>query len=224
MNTARPACWSAISGAPPMSTPIRRMRSGCCAPAASGHAATAPPRSTMNSRRLIVALRGQNHAPHRVTAVWVLERDERDVNCDQLFWAGNVVSGSTGSNRKSSVSGNAFPVCPPKRTYLPILELLPPAAFRERRHRDLACRLVAVGRRAVLMMSREATSACWCRISRATSLAGARRGAVLKAKPYGGLDGDDEAIVHAQKLLSRPAALQLVARRARGAHSKLPPF
>src|SRR5215510_12188027 len=66
---------------------------GLCARAASGHAA-APPTSVMNSRRLIVAPRGQNHAPHRLTVVRVLERDERGANCDQLFWSGNVGSGS----------------------------------------------------------------------------------------------------------------------------------
>ena len=33
---------------------MRRIRSGCCARAASGHAAAAPPRSVMNSRRLHV--------------------------------------------------------------------------------------------------------------------------------------------------------------------------
>ena len=32
---------------------MRRIRSGCCARAASGHAAAAPPSSVMNSRRLI---------------------------------------------------------------------------------------------------------------------------------------------------------------------------
>jgi NAD(P)H-binding len=37
----------------PISTPIRRTRSGCCAIAASGKAATAPPRSVMKSRRFI---------------------------------------------------------------------------------------------------------------------------------------------------------------------------
>jgi hypothetical protein len=74
-------------------------------------------------------------------------------------------------------------------------------------------------------MSKEATSACWCQISRARSLAGARRGAVLKAKPYGDLDGSDEAIVHAQELLARPAAILLIAGLARGAHEhRLPPF
>jgi hypothetical protein len=32
-------------------TPIRRIRSGCCARAATGHVAAAPPSSVMNSRR-----------------------------------------------------------------------------------------------------------------------------------------------------------------------------
>src|SRR5262249_5821623 len=106
-------------------TPIIGSFDGCCARAASGHAA-APLTSVMISRRLIVAPRGQNHAPHRLTAVRVLERGERGANCDQLFWAGNVgfESHDRGQNRKSSVSANAFPVCPRKRTYLPILELL----------------------------------------------------------------------------------------------------
>ena len=34
---------------------MRRIRSACCARAASGHAAAAPPRSVMNSRRFIAA-------------------------------------------------------------------------------------------------------------------------------------------------------------------------
>ena len=71
------------------------------------------------------------------------------------------------------------------------------------------------------MMPKEATSACWCRISRARSLAGAGGGAVLKPELYGGLDGDDEAIVHAQELLARPAALQLVAGLRPGAHERV---
>src|SRR5262245_31846334 len=65
----------------------------CCACAADGHTA-APATSVMNSRRLIVAPRGQSHALHRVTAVRVLKRAERDVNCDRLFWAANVGFGS----------------------------------------------------------------------------------------------------------------------------------
>src|SRR5215472_1716076 len=40
---------------------------------------------------------------------------------------------------------------PRKRNYLPILELLPPPALSERRHRGLARRLVAVRRRAAFM-------------------------------------------------------------------------
>ena len=102
----------------------------------------------MNSRRLIVAPRGQNHAPHRLTAVRVLERGERGANCDQLFWAGNVgfESHDRGQNRKSSKSANVFRFAPRKRIYLPILELLPPPAFGERPHRGLARHLVAVHR------------------------------------------------------------------------------
>ena len=42
---------------------------------------------------------------------------------------------------------NVFLVCPRKRTYLPILELLLPPASGEHRHRGLARRLVAVRRR-----------------------------------------------------------------------------
>ena len=37
-----------------MSTPMRRIRSPCCARAVSGHAAAAPPRSVMNARRFIM--------------------------------------------------------------------------------------------------------------------------------------------------------------------------
>src|SRR6516225_5961350 len=38
----------------PISTPMRRIRSPCCARAASGHAAAAPPSSVMKSRRLLI--------------------------------------------------------------------------------------------------------------------------------------------------------------------------
>ena len=48
------ACASGSSAAAVMSTPMRRIRSGCCARAASGHAAAAPPSSVMNSRRLLI--------------------------------------------------------------------------------------------------------------------------------------------------------------------------
>src|ERR1700730_1537113 len=82
------ACASASFAAWPMRTPMRRIRSDCSARAASGHAAAAPPRSAMNSRRLIVVPRGQNYAPHRVTAIRLLKRGERDVNCDQMSASG----------------------------------------------------------------------------------------------------------------------------------------
>src|SRR5215510_10879860 len=52
VNAARRACPSGSSAAKCMSTPTRRIRSGCCARAASGHAAAAPPSSVMKSRRL----------------------------------------------------------------------------------------------------------------------------------------------------------------------------
>jgi hypothetical protein len=71
----------------------------------------------MNSRRLIVAPRGQNHARHRLTAVRVLERGEADVNCDQLFWAGNVGSGSTTGvkTRKAQYQQTLFRFAPDSR-------------------------------------------------------------------------------------------------------------
>jgi len=43
---------SESSPAEAMSTPMRRTSSRCCAGAASGQAAVAPPSSVMNSRRL----------------------------------------------------------------------------------------------------------------------------------------------------------------------------
>ena len=50
------ACPSAsVSGNDP-STPMRRVPSGCCAPAASGHATAAPPSATSNSRRPMVTI------------------------------------------------------------------------------------------------------------------------------------------------------------------------
>ena len=55
-NAVTWACASASLSANGISTPMRRMRSGCCARAASGHAAAAPPRSVMNSRRRMCPL------------------------------------------------------------------------------------------------------------------------------------------------------------------------
>ena len=50
-----------VRGRGPVSTPMRRTRSGCCARAASGHAA-APPRTVMKSRRLIRSPRRRGRA------------------------------------------------------------------------------------------------------------------------------------------------------------------
>ena len=59
-NATRRACpWGSSAGSA-MSTPIRRIWSGCCARAASGHAAT-PPRAVMKSRRLIRVLTLSSH-------------------------------------------------------------------------------------------------------------------------------------------------------------------
>jgi len=52
------------------------------------------------------------------------------------------------------------PFCPRKRTYLPILELLPPLALRECRHRGLARRRLAVCRRSILVVSSIMQSGC----------------------------------------------------------------
>src|SRR5262249_36350761 len=49
-NAALRACPSASSAARFTSTPIRRIRSPCCARAASGHTTAAPPSSVMKSR------------------------------------------------------------------------------------------------------------------------------------------------------------------------------
>jgi hypothetical protein len=54
------ACDRESFSAKPISTPMRRMRSACCARAKSGHVAAAPPTNVMNSRRLIAAPEGQD--------------------------------------------------------------------------------------------------------------------------------------------------------------------
>src|SRR5262249_8803038 len=63
----------------------------------------------------------------------------------------NDCSGSKPVNLEVS---KCVPVCPRKRTYLPILDLLPPPALGERGHGGLARRLVAVRRRPVLMLAK----------------------------------------------------------------------
>jgi len=56
-NAATRGRFPGSSSACPIKTPIRRIRSGCCARAASGHAAAAPPSSVMNERRLMPDMR-----------------------------------------------------------------------------------------------------------------------------------------------------------------------
>ena len=73
-NAARRARTSVSSAsvADPMSTPMRRTPSPCCARAASGHAA-APPSSVMNSRRLTRSPRRRGRAVllvHRCPVSW----------------------------------------------------------------------------------------------------------------------------------------------------------
>jgi hypothetical protein len=53
-KAARRAYDSGSSAARFMRRPIRRIRSGCCAHPASGHATVAPPSSVMSSRRLML--------------------------------------------------------------------------------------------------------------------------------------------------------------------------
>ena len=71
-----------------ISTPIRRMRSGCCALAASGHAAAAPPSRVMNSRRLICCPQSEGCSlPHRGRKYGVVHHSKFGGKC--LSWVKN---------------------------------------------------------------------------------------------------------------------------------------
>ena len=61
-NDAMRACASRSFAAGLISTPMRRIRSACCARATNGQAAAAPPSSVMNSRRLIRSPRRRGRA------------------------------------------------------------------------------------------------------------------------------------------------------------------
>ena len=92
-NAARRACPSASSAARFMSTPTRRTRSVCCARAMSGHATAAPPRSDMNSRRLI----GRSERPKDYyIPPWLSGRriTPRDRAVPRLLLRSNVSRGS----------------------------------------------------------------------------------------------------------------------------------
>src|SRR5262249_39314771 len=84
----RRACSSGSSALRVMSTPPRRIRSRCCARAASGHAIAAPPNNVMNSRRLarnsIRKRFGINGAPVSSTPV----RSAHGNSFDHLVGAG----------------------------------------------------------------------------------------------------------------------------------------
>src|SRR6516162_9266663 len=55
-NAVTRRCASRSFSLNPVSTPMRRTRSLCCAPAARGHAAAAPPSAASNSRRLMMTV------------------------------------------------------------------------------------------------------------------------------------------------------------------------
>src|SRR6516165_9233932 len=83
-------------------------------------------------------------------------KDPAFVAYDQFLSTGILQPLSRGEVRCGSKpvklgTSKCFQVCPRKRTYLPISELLPPPALGERRHRGLARRLVAVGRATYLL-------------------------------------------------------------------------
>src|SRR5262249_1241604 len=84
-------------------------------------------------------------------------KDPAFVAYDQFLSTGILQPLSRGEVRCGSKpvklgTSKCFQVCPRKRTYLPILELLPPPALGERCHRRLARRLVAVPPRVVLVV------------------------------------------------------------------------
>ena len=71
---------------------MRRIRSGCCARAASGHAAAAPPRSVMNSRRL--------HCVLRLRTTFL--QDLKASTCDRMQCPLWVKSGHVQCNKRMS--------------------------------------------------------------------------------------------------------------------------
>src|SRR5262249_11258077 len=108
-------------------------------------------------------------------------KDPAFVAYDQFLSTGILQPLSRGEVRCGSKpvklgTSKCFQVCPRKRTYLPILELLRPSTLSEGCHRRLARRLVAVRWRAVLMMPKEARSVGWCRLPRPSSHASAGGG------------------------------------------------
>ena len=85
------ACHSASSSSSMLSTAMRRMPHALALPRTRRER----PRHRAAEQRDELpashnAPRGQNLARHRLTVVQVLERGERDMNCDQLFRHGDM--------------------------------------------------------------------------------------------------------------------------------------
>src|SRR5262249_18357371 len=85
-------------------------------------------------------------------------KDPAFVAYDQFLSTGILQPLSRGEVRCGSKpvklgTSKCFQVCPRKRTYLPILELLRPSTLSERRHRGLARRGIAVRWRAVFVLA-----------------------------------------------------------------------
>src|SRR5262249_538670 len=100
----------------------RALTLACCARAASGHAAAAPPSSEMNWRRLMLSM---GSSPEPAMPAYRRLRMPRK----RLKVLGVDLNRSESSRQ---------PACPRLS--------LPPPALRERRHRGLACGLIAVRR------------------------------------------------------------------------------
>jgi len=105
-NAATRLCPSGSSAAKCMSTPMRRMRSrACCARAARDHAATAPPRSVMNSRRLRAGV-GSPHPVQPVSRTLSLARRDWPV-----LWAiliGGQSARISGTSRSRTFSRGGY--------------------------------------------------------------------------------------------------------------------
>src|SRR5262249_18836408 len=78
------------------STPIRRVCGPCCARTATGHPTSVPPRSVMNSRRLIVAPEAQDQASYQ---------------CKPELWKGlaNIRFGSLAETFRRAIGMSALP-------------------------------------------------------------------------------------------------------------------
>jgi hypothetical protein len=127
---------ASASFAKPISTPTVRTRSSC-AFAGIAWSANAPPSNVMNSRRLMGLTRGQRS---RVSIAG-------QARAPQQKAAPYVRVGSDSVIRRCRLNVR---FAHPKADF-PILKLLPRSELRDRRHRSLARRRVAMRWRAVMM-------------------------------------------------------------------------